>query len=103
VGELELERVRTFLRKNGRGRGTKGEYKKMGEGEGEWVRRRIINLKKWARERDNAWEGEEKISLSLWHPSITLPHGMGGRLGGKKKCPLYFTLKRVKVLFFNFL
>jgi hypothetical protein len=58
----------------------------MGEGEGEWERRRIIILKKErARQRDSAWEGEEKISLSLWHSSITLPHGMEERVGGKKK------------------
>jgi hypothetical protein len=25
--------------------------------------------------------------LSLWHPSITLPHGMGEREGGKKNVP----------------
>jgi hypothetical protein len=54
---------------------------KIGEGEGQCVRGRI------------------KISLSLWHPSITLPW-IGGERGRKKKWPPHSTLKRIKVFFF---
>jgi hypothetical protein len=54
---------------------------KIGEGERQCVRGRI------------------KISLSLWHPSITLPW-IGGERGRKKKWPPHSTLKRIKVFFF---
>jgi hypothetical protein len=78
---------------------------RMGEGEGE--RRRIKNKNKNGRGRRRVREKENdkkkrtgkregqcvrrrrKISLSLWHSSITLLHGMKERVGGKKMSPAF--------------
>jgi hypothetical protein len=89
---------------------------RMGEGEGE--RRRIKNKnkngrgkrrvrekennnkKKNGQERGTVREREKKnflVALAFVNHSATWNEGKSGR---KKKCPLHFTLKRVKVSFF---
>jgi hypothetical protein len=58
--------------------------KKTGKGEGQCVRGRIKNF---------------LVALASVNHSATWN---GGKSGRKKKCPLHFTLKRVKVSFFKF-
>jgi hypothetical protein len=90
VRESEIKKIKKIKWEKERESEKEGDFFfKMGEGEGEWERRRIIINKKRARDRDNAWEGEEKISLSLWHPSITLLHGMGENGKKNKMSPAF--------------
>jgi hypothetical protein len=41
--------------------------------------------------------------LSLWHLSITLPHGMGKEWEEKKNVPYISLWRELKFLFFNFI
>jgi hypothetical protein len=73
----------------------------MGEGEGESERKRII-IKKNGQERGQCMRGRRKnflVALAFVNHSATWN---GGKSGRKKKCPLHFTLKRVKVSFLKF-
>jgi hypothetical protein len=57
-------------------------------GEERRVREKENNKKqRTGRKEGQCMRGRRKISLSLWHSSITLPHGMKERVGGKKNVP----------------
>jgi hypothetical protein len=81
-----------------------GELKikiKMGEGEGEWERR-IIIIKRMGKREGQCVRGRRKnflVALAFVNHFATWN---GGKSGRKKKCPLHFTLKKVKVSFLKF-